>query len=738
MAKFTSQEVSALQGGGNASAKEIYFKEWDPQRHSFPDSSNVERLRDFIKHVYVDRRYTGERSFDKPPRVKLGEAEDSFENRRDAYQVGSRSPPYEDTYERRYSERPSPGGRSDDRNYKNTYDERRSPGYDQESRQYGDYRRSPARTEIVNDWRREDRFGSGKRSDDGRISDANSQLEGKSPNRQKDLDVSSPPIVRPVRDILGDNVAPLRIIEPPKANGGRVTDGSLRTQGITEYVSSPPIVRPVRDILGDNVAPLRIIEPPKANGGRVTDGSLRTERTASSSSLASSNGNPAESKREDIGTLIDFDAVPEPSTIATVPPQQQTGTSQLVVQPTTSSNADNWACFDSPTVVKVTQAPSNANPLGLVLSELSVPASLAVQTAGIPGTGGFPTTSHSGNSFGASPVGMPILSFGGNVPVAAPVNNLTMFPPVSAQAGAPVGYMTMSPFGVGAPAAATANNLTTFPSGGAPTAAPGSATAFPSNGGQWPMLPQQPSLFPATGFQSTAHTFTPPVSGPSSYQPWNSSIAPNTQGPPSIPAAQTSQAVSGQPSPPEVKPSGRKELPEDLFAPTYPSSAPYSGWQTGPPQGYGFNMQYNPAVSMQMFPHSSKSTNPFDVNNEVSPVQASTFPSMASLQGALPNMPAQAGVLRTSSLGTPTPAWMLSQSNYPPAMPPQAPSFASAMPPSAYMGQQLPNNMPPRQQPVVGAFGPPNPNQHHHQLGGIYSAPATPNTYSAAGGNPFG
>ncbi|XP_057506172.1 probable ADP-ribosylation factor GTPase-activating protein AGD14 isoform X2 [Actinidia eriantha] len=692
MAKFTSQEVSALQGGGNASAKEIYFKEWDPQRHSFPDSSNVERLRDFIKHVYVDRRYTGERSFDKPPRVKMGEAEDSYENRRDTYRAGSRSPPYEDTYERRYSERPSPGGRSDDRNYKNTYDERRSPGYDQESRQYGDYRRSPARAEIVNDWRREDRFGSGKRSDDGRISDASSQLEGKSPNRQKDLDVSSPPIVRPVRDILGDNVTPLRIIEPPKANGGRVTDGSLRTQ-----------------------------------------------RTASSSSLASSNGNPAESKRVDIGTLIDFDAVPEPPTIATVLPPQQTVAGQSVVQPTISSNADNWACFDSPTVVKVTEAPSNANLMGLVLSELSVPAYVPVQTAGIPGTGGFPTTVPSGNSFGAPPVGMSILSFGSNVPVAAPGNNLTMFPPVSAQGGAPVGHTIMSPFGVGAPAAATTKNLTAFPSGGTPAAAPGLTTAFPSNGGQWPtMLPQQPSLFPATGFQHAAHTFTPPGSEPSSYQPRNFSIAPNTQGPPSIPSAQTSQAVSKQPSPPEVKPSGGKELPEDLFAPTYPSSAPYPGWQTGPPQGYGFNMQFNPAVSMQMFPHSSQSTNPFDVNSEVSSVHAPTFPSMASLQGALPNMSAPAGLLRTSSLGTPTPTWMPSQSNYPLAMPPQAPSFASAMPPGAYMGQQLPNNLPPRQQAVAGAFGPPNLNQQHQQLGGIYSAPATPNLYSAAGGNPFG
>ncbi|KAK9107211.1 hypothetical protein Syun_023222 [Stephania yunnanensis] len=61
MAKFTSQKVSALQGGGNERAREIYFKEWDPHRQTAPDSSNVDRLRDFIKHVYVDRRYTGDR-----------------------------------------------------------------------------------------------------------------------------------------------------------------------------------------------------------------------------------------------------------------------------------------------------------------------------------------------------------------------------------------------------------------------------------------------------------------------------------------------------------------------------------------------------------------------------------------------------------------------------------------------------------------------------------------------------
>lgn len=34
-------------------------------------ASNIDRLRDFIKHVYVDRRYTGERSVEKPPRAKV-------------------------------------------------------------------------------------------------------------------------------------------------------------------------------------------------------------------------------------------------------------------------------------------------------------------------------------------------------------------------------------------------------------------------------------------------------------------------------------------------------------------------------------------------------------------------------------------------------------------------------------------------------------------------------------------
>lgn len=149
-----------------------------------------------------------------------GDKEETYEHRRtDSYQ-GSRSPPYEDN-DRRYSEKSSPGARS--------YDERRSPGYDQESRQYGDYRRSPVRQEVVNDWRRDDRFGNGRRYEDRRISDGDPKQESRSPEPPKDVDSSSPPMVRPVREILGENAIPLRIIEPPKPSG-RAVDSSAQTQ----------------------------------------------------------------------------------------------------------------------------------------------------------------------------------------------------------------------------------------------------------------------------------------------------------------------------------------------------------------------------------------------------------------------------------------------------------------------------------------------------------------------------
>lgn len=115
-------------------------------------------------------------------------------------------------------------------------------------------------------------------------------------------------------------------------------------------------------------------------------------------------------------------------------------------------------------------------------------------------------------------------------------------------------------------------------------------------------------------------------------QPWNLSVAPNVQAALSKPSAGAPQVTStpalvvasagvSQPSAVEVQSSGRKELPEvivlmllsiygdpsniasvllilhcvqDLFAATYPSfHGAVPGWQTGPPRGMGFAMQYS-------------------------------------------------------------------------------------------------------------------------------------------------
>ncbi|XP_020220169.1 probable ADP-ribosylation factor GTPase-activating protein AGD14 [Cajanus cajan] len=627
MAKFTAQEVSALQEGGNQHAKEIYFKEWDPQHHSLPDSSNINRLRDFIKHVYVDRRFTGDRTYDKPPRAK-GDKDD--ENKRmETYPGGSKSPPYD------YSDRSSPGGRS--------------PGYDQENRQYGDYKRSPGRPPIVNDWRREDRFGDGRKFEDNRISDGNHKLESHSPEQTRDLGSSSPPVARPVREILGENVVPLRISEPPKTNGGQAANGSALTQ-----------------------------------------------RTASSSSLASSNGTAVEVKLETIKSLIDFDDDPEPPAAPAIPQAQQPNVAQLGIP--ANSNDNNWASFDVAPEAKASQAPSNVNPLESVLTQLSVPVSLPSQVSGAQG------------------------------PVWGSALTIT------------------------ASGASIVGGFSTFPASGASVTS-GLTTSTLNNAGQWASLQyqQHQPLFTAAGSQPTIQQSTPPIGGALNNQPWT---VPLVQGHSSTPMPHASHLVPKpangakstvvlQPSTVDTKSSGRSELPEDLFTVKYSSfPARVPGWEMVPPPSTGISIQYNNMMPMPSFPQQSKSTNPFDISNEPTPFQAPTFPSMSSLQGALPSVTPSA-TIHPSNMGNQPLAWNPpSSSSYVSMPPPQAQTLAPVMGPGAYMGQQMATNMPMQRHQGTGnfategnAFGFSNPDQQ--QLTGRLYTAATPNTFHA-GGNPFG
>ena len=218
------------------------------------------------------------------------------------------------------------------------------------------------------------------------------------------------------------------------------------------------------------------------------------QRTASSSSLGSSNGNPVEVKVENAGSLIDFDADPGPPVAAAVPQTQQTSMTQPTAHPSTSNNDNNWASFDAFPEAKVSQAPSNVNTLESVLSQLSVSASVPGHVFGTPGSAGS---------------------------TAVPTGNMSILPITGDSAVASVGNTPALPFTAGAPVTAPISSLSMFPPG-AQAISPGLTPILPVNGsnyvvkvpgsGQGPnMQYQQPSFFPATGIQSTAQQFTTSV-----------------------------------------------------------------------------------------------------------------------------------------------------------------------------------------------------------------------------------
>lgn len=251
MAKFTSQEVDSLQKGGNQRAREIFLKDWDMQQQRLPDSSNVDRIREFIKNVYVDRKYAGGRSSDKPPRDMQSQRNNEDDTRRaSSYHSYSQSPPYENQYEDwRYGKKPGVLTRK--------------PGSDRGHYEgkIASFVYSPGRSvEQMS----EDRFAT--EGSVGRVSDYSVSSSGdpfrydaQSPSFQKDIVFSSPPI-HPCKDILVED---------------------LRRQTANMY--------------------------PDTNEKR--------ERTASTESFESFNSNSLSSKSVSLGSLLDNVLEPEQPTV---------------------------------------------------------------------------------------------------------------------------------------------------------------------------------------------------------------------------------------------------------------------------------------------------------------------------------------------------------------------------------------------------------------------------------------
>ncbi|XP_065852542.1 probable ADP-ribosylation factor GTPase-activating protein AGD14 [Euphorbia lathyris] len=194
MSKFTSQEVEALQNGGNQRAREIYLRDWDQQRQRLPDNSNADKVREFIKTIYVDKKYAGGKSHEKPPRDLQRLRSNEEETRRaSSYHSYSQSPPYDFQYEdRRYG--------------KQAVVLTRKPGSDRghNAGKISSFICSPTR---LSERTLEDRFaneGSVSRFSDFSASSGGDLVSAGSPNFQKEIGFSSTPVQAP-RDAFGED-----------------------------------------------------------------------------------------------------------------------------------------------------------------------------------------------------------------------------------------------------------------------------------------------------------------------------------------------------------------------------------------------------------------------------------------------------------------------------------------------------------------------------------------------------
>ncbi|CAH8378024.1 unnamed protein product [Eruca vesicaria subsp. sativa] len=203
MAKFTTEEVNALRAGGNERARQNYFKEWDTKRDTYPDASNIFKLRDFIRSVYVDKRYCNE-SKDK---MSQGVTEDNRESKKASENfLGSRS---FHSFDKTETERASAVGKTEKKSLKFYFEDMEPKQQQQQHVTLNPKSRglpkSPIRFEIVDDRYRDD--GSVKRYDARREPRGSSKSLDLSNNKE----TSGLPIVRHASELIGENHPRLQV-----------------------------------------------------------------------------------------------------------------------------------------------------------------------------------------------------------------------------------------------------------------------------------------------------------------------------------------------------------------------------------------------------------------------------------------------------------------------------------------------------------------------------------------------
>ncbi|KAL1827862.1 hypothetical protein ACET3Z_006274 [Daucus carota] len=718
MAKFKSEEVTALQAAGNERARQIYLKTWDPERNTHPDG----------RHVYVDRRYTGQRSFSMHAMAKSGQ-KGSFNERHliERSGLGSR----EDFYERRYHERESPSGRSD-RNYRDYINDSSNRNYidgkdyknciedrspDSIYERYGTLRsRSAAHFEIVDNRNQNDRYG--RRSQSFRTSRS---------------DTSMSPEPHRIRE-EADNMAP-------------------ETQSITGKAKLP-VLRPLKDIMGKSPPTLKVSDPSKAIKAKDSNAAANDQKKSFSGSHGSADVKADDNKSANASGLIQYDnnsELPDTSTKAQTefnssvqssivqrtnnPPSINSvefllfELSGLAVGNASEKSSSNAATLAAPATLSTSPVASSTEPVvsSIVPTASVLPAGNATKisssnTASSTAPG---TLSTSPVALSTEPLASSIVPTASSSPVAlSPVPIAPSTKPVTSSIGTATTESASTPrtsVTISGEAVAATSPLENAQNHPFSSSYPVSPVAEVAEGKEVQKTQQQkPSASPSGTNSSTSPQFVAKAPGDASAEQSTQAVS------------KAAQATTSPRN--ESKSTGRKELPAELFTFSYPTySAPADNWQFRPPYGVGHGMQYAPSPRVTAFPGTAKSWNPFDLGDDSRAVQGAMLSSIEYFPGAVPQTSPHSGL-------QPQPSPIQSGHT------PELPSYRMNMSAGGYIGQ-LPNNMPIPRPRGIGNFGGNDDgntalatlNPYQHSTGGYSSnlIPTASNSFSSTGGNPF-
>lgn len=338
ISKFTPEEVMLLQDGGNKRAREIYFKEWDSRRHSVPNSRDIDKLREFIKIVYVEKRYMGVRSEISLRLKPIDQKEDYLQRNGSGSRNNRRPQSFEDTNSNNIrslndDERLGPGGDQKNNERNSRYGPGDQKNYDERNSRYGYNDERLTRSGTGDRKYHDERSGFG---DQKNYDERNSRYSYNDERTSRGYDQDTTPkqgmFRRSFSQMLRDKIGPDRSSGNKKNEVSSVSEGD---QKVEERLAEQQKIH-------SSSASLHVTS---SGSPTLEDEDPTLQRCASSSSTESVTKKAVETKKEISKSMIVLDADPEPA------PQKIkkiiVSTIKTESTSTTSSSDNNWASFGS-------------------------------------------------------------------------------------------------------------------------------------------------------------------------------------------------------------------------------------------------------------------------------------------------------------------------------------------------------------------------------------------------------